>query len=234
MKCLLLTLFMVITQSIVYSQAINQVDENGKNHGLWKKNFEKTNVLRYEGEFSHGREVGLFKFYKNINGKAVLSATKQFDPANNTAYVKFLASNGSIISEGLMHERDYVGVWKYYHKNSNQLMTLEHYNKNGQLEGERLIYYANGQIAEKTLYKNGQLDGKAVWYSENAVLIKENNYVLGELHGEAIFYDKNGKLIIEGQYKRDKKHGVWKYYEDGKLKEEKDFTVVSKNPYKKK
>jgi antitoxin component YwqK of YwqJK toxin-antitoxin module len=54
------------------------------------------------------------------------------------------------------------------------------------------------------------------------------------LHGEAKFYDKAGTLVAEGVYRNDKKHGIWKYYEGGELKEEKDFTVRSKNPYKKK
>ena len=52
--------------------------------------------------------------------------------------------------------------------------------------------------------------------------------------GKQISYDKGGNLVLEGIYRKDKKHGIWKYYEDGKLKEEKDFTVRSKNPYKKK
>ena len=59
-------------------QEFNQFDSNGKRHGKWKKNFEGTEVLRYEGQFEHGKEVGVFKFYQNLENKAVLAATRTF------------------------------------------------------------------------------------------------------------------------------------------------------------
>ncbi len=225
---------MVLLSGTLMSQSLNQFDSDGNRHGKWKKNFEGTQVVRYEGEFSHGKEVGLFKFYKNIKGVPVLTATRQFNNTDDLAEVTFYASDKQVISEGLMRGKTYVGPWKYYHNKSKQLMTLEHYNNNGQLDGDKFIYYPNGQIAEQSFYKDGKLDGEALWYTEDGVLIKKYRYVMGELHGEAKFYDKAGVLVAEGIYRKDKKHGIWKYYEDGELKEEKDFTVKSKNPYKKK
>ncbi|WP_250434097.1 toxin-antitoxin system YwqK family antitoxin [Hanstruepera flava] len=229
----IVSILIVLIAGLASAQEFNQFDANGKRHGNWKKNFDGTQVLRYEGKFNHGQEVGQFKFYKNINGKAVLTATRDFN-TDGTAKVMFYASNGKVVSEGLMKGRTYIGPWKYYHNNSDQLMTLEHYNSSGELDGDRIIYYPNGQIAEKTFYKSGKLDGKANWYAENGVLIKEYLYDNGQLNGKASFYDKAGKLMVEGVYRNDKKHGIWKYYENGELKEEKDFTVYSKNPYKKK
>lgn len=233
MKHILLIVFLAIS-SMSWSQTFNQFDSQGKRDGQWKKNFEGTNVVRYEGTFSHGKEVGVFKFYKNIKGKAVLTATREFNKNDDTAKVTFLASTGSVISEGVMQSKTYIGPWKYYHNNSKQLMTMETYDIKGLLQGERLVYYPNGQIAEKTLYKDNKLDDKALWYSEEGVVIKIYNYNMGILHGEAKFYDKAGTIVAEGIYRDDKKHGIWKYYEEGKLTEEKDFTVRSKNPYKKK
>jgi antitoxin component YwqK of YwqJK toxin-antitoxin module len=212
----------------VSAQEINQFDEDGKRHGIWKKNFEGTKVVRYEGAFSHGKEIGLFKFYKNIKNKPVLTATKQFNDSDNIAEVKFLASNGKIISEGKMDGKTYIGTWKYYQKNSDQLLTLEHYNYKGELNGERFVYYENGQIAEKQFYKSGKLEGASIWYSEKNVVLKEMLYVNGELHGPAKFYNPKGELVSEGQYKNGKKDGVWKFYESGKLAEEKDFTYKPK------
>lgn len=224
---------LLVASGLVSAQNLNQFDADGERHGKWKKNFEGTKVVRYEGEFNHGKEVGQFKFYKNINEKPVLTATRDFNN-DGTAKVTFYASNGKVVSEGLMRDRTYVGAWKYYHNNSYQLMTLEHYNNSGELEGDRIVYYVNGQMAEETFYKNGKLDGKAIWYSEDGVIIKKYLYDMGLLHGKASFYDKAGKILAEGIYRNDKKHGIWKYYENGELKEEKDFTVYSKNPYKKK
>ncbi len=227
MKHIFIFLLPLLT-SLTFAQNINQFDANGKRHGIWKKTFDGTKVLRYEGEFLHGKETGLFKFYKNIKKKAVLTATKQFNKTDNIAYVTFLSSRGKLISEGKMDRKKYIGEWKYYQKRNDNLLTLENYNTKGILEGERFVYYENGQIAEKQFYKNGKLDGVSVWYSEKNVVLKEFIYENGELHGASKYYNPKGELITEGQYKKGKKHGIWKYYENGELINEKDFTYKPK------
>ena len=228
---LVFTIFLIV--NILSAQSINQVDANGERHGVWRKNFDKTKVLRYEGEFSHGKEIGLFKFYKKINKKSVLTATRQFNSDNDIAEVKFFTSKGKVMSEGQMRGKTYIGTWKYYQKNSDQLLNLEHYDSNGLLQGERLVYYANGQIAQKDLYKYDKLQGASIWYSDKGIKIKEFLYDQGELHGLSQYYNDEGKLIVSGKYKRGKKHGIWKYYKDEKLVEEKDFTPKSKFKKKK-
>jgi antitoxin component YwqK of YwqJK toxin-antitoxin module len=228
MKFIKISIILLVSNFSVLAQDINQLDANGKRHGIWKKNFEGTNVIRYEGEFLHGKEIGLFKFYKNISKKAVLTATKLFNESDNKAEVKFLASSGKLISEGLMDGKLYIGTWKYYQQKSNQLLTLEYYNDAGKLDGERFVYYLNGQIAEKENYKDGQLTGVSQWYSENNVLLKEFIYDKGVLHGMSKIYNPKGELTVEGVYKQGKKDGVWKYYENNELTEEKDFTYHPK------
>ncbi|WP_418603396.1 toxin-antitoxin system YwqK family antitoxin [Hwangdonia sp.] len=227
MKHIFIFLLSFIT-SFAFAQSINQFDANGKRHGIWKKTFEGTEVLRYEGKFFHGKEIGLFKFYKNIRKKPVLTATKQFNKTDNKAYVTFLSSKGKVISEGQMDGKTYIGEWKYYQNRNDNLLTLEHYNNEGILDGERFVYYENGQVAEKQFYKNGKLDGVSVWYSENNIVLKEFFYVNGELHGPSKYYNPKGELITEGLYKNGKKHGIWKYYENGELMDEKTFTYSPK------
>ncbi|WP_142783651.1 toxin-antitoxin system YwqK family antitoxin [Changchengzhania lutea] len=228
MKFFQFSLFLFIT-ACLSAQEINQFDESGKRHGVWKKNYDDTDVLRYEGEFFHGKEIGLFKFYKNVNKKPVLAATRQFHDEDDLAEVKFFSSKGKLISEGVMKSKTYIGTWKYYQKNSDTLLILEHYNDKGQLKGERFVYYPNGKVAEAQNYNNEQLDGPSTYYSDTGKISKTFFYVNGELHGMSKFYNLEGDLIIEGFYKNDKKHGIWKYYKDGKLEEEKDFTYSS-NP----
>ncbi|WP_248723362.1 toxin-antitoxin system YwqK family antitoxin [Seonamhaeicola sp. ML3] len=232
MKILKILILVISFVSLSYSQSINQFDDNGKRHGVWKKNFEGTKVLRYKGQFNHGKEIGTFQFYKNIKGKAVLTASKVFDAHSNFAEVKFFSSNGKVISEGKMDGKKYVGKWKYYHNNSDKLMTVEHYDNQGQLHGKRLVFYKNGQLAESSFYQLGKLEGEAKWYSIKNVVLKHFFYENGELHGVSKYYNPKGVLIAEGRYKNGKKHGVWKYYENGVLINEKDFTPKSK--YKKK
>lgn len=210
--------------NLLASQNINQLDPDGKRHGIWKKYYDDTKVLRYEGKFNHGKEIGLFKYYKNVDNKASLAATKQFNSSNNKSYATFFTSKAKVISEGEMDGKLYVGEWKYYHKNSKSLLILEHYNQNGLLDGERYVYFENGQVAEKQFYVNGKLEGASILYSEKKVVLKKFYYVRGELHGLSKFYNPKGELLIEGHYKNGKKDGIWKYYENGKLIEEKDFS----------
>jgi len=221
-------LVFIFTVGSISAQSINQFDADGFRHGIWKKNYDNTNILRYEGEFNHGKEIGIFKYYKNVDNKASLTATKQFNETDNKSYVTFFTSKGKVVSEGQMDGKLYIGEWKYYQKNSNTLLTLENYDNEGLLDGERLVYYENGQIAEKQFYNHSKLEGASIWYSEKNVVLKEFQYVNGELHGVSKFYSPKGELILEGAYKRGKKDGVWKTYENGKVIEEKDYTYVPK------
>lgn len=230
----LIVLFFLITGFLGFSQEINQMDAQGKRHGAWKKNFQGTEVPRYEGQFEHGKEIGLFKFYKYIDKKGVLTATKEFHK-DGSADVTFFNSTGKVISQGKMIGKIHVGKWTYFHNNTKVVMTEENFNGKGELEGERKTYYPNAQLAEIQQYKSGKLNGVSKMYAQdNGAIINEYTYVDGELHGPAKTYDNSGKVIAEGNYRHDKQHGIWKYYENGELKEEKDFTVRSKNPYLKK
>lgn len=218
--------------TVLSAQDINQLDEKGERHGLWKKNFEKTDQPKYEGKFDHGQEIGTFKFYKLVEGKSKLSATREFLPDSDNINVKFFSSKGKLISEGMMKDKIYIGKWVYYQNKSKGILMTENYNDKGILEGEKLVYYENGKVAEKAIYVNGNIDGTSLWYSEKGIVLKEFTYKDGELHGIAKYYDSDGKMLAEGSYRNDKKYGTWKYYENGEFKEEKDYTIYSKNPKK--
>lgn len=232
MKKLSTFLLLLITSGLLVAQNFNQFDTNGKRHGKWKKNFDKTDVIRYEGEFNHGKEIGTFKFYKNIAGKPLLTATKVFNTNNDITQVTFFTSIGKKISEGKMNGRTYIGKWLYYHKNSTQLMTEEFYNTKGELEGERKVYYLSGQVAEIAHYKAGLLYGESKWYSESGTIIKTITYKDDLFNGSFKAYDNKGVLVKEGYYKNDVKCCVWKRYKDGELVEEKDLSKRGSNTKK--
>lgn len=231
----LIKLFLVLLISVSgIAQTINQKDANGKRHGKWKKFYKDTKVPRYEGQFSHGKEIGTFKYYADNNGKPMLKATKEFNADNNIAIVIFYNNKGSVVSKGKMDGKNYIGKWLYYHLNSKQIMIEENYDDKGLLQGKRLVYFPKGQLAEEATYINGKREGLVKNYSDTKQLLKESHYKNGLLHGPLKAYKNNGVLHVEGQYKNDKKHGIWKFYKNGKLERKKDFTRKSKNPYKKK
>ncbi|NND10317.1 MAG: toxin-antitoxin system YwqK family antitoxin [Flavobacteriaceae bacterium] len=210
--------------NVFAQQSYNQFDNDGKRHGIWKKNFEDTKQLRYQGEFDHGKEVGLFKFYKLIKKKSVLTATKLFNSDSDISEVTFLASNGNIISKGKMNGKKYVGEWLYYHNDSDKVMTQENYNDDGLLHGDKSVYFNNGQLAEHMSFVNGKAEGNAKNYTEKGIVIKDFNYKNGEMHGSYKDYTPKGELIVEGQFKNGKKHSIWRYYENGELQKEKNYS----------
>ena len=224
---------LTILTSIGYAQeSVNQFDESNNRHGVWKKYFDKTKQLRYEGQFQHGKEVDTFKFYTLNKGTSVLSATKIFNTINNKADVRFLSSKGKLISEGEMKGKLYVGKWTYYHNKSKTIMSTEFYNTEGKLEGEKLVLYSDGTTAEKANYGNGMLNGESIWYAKNGKVLKEFMFKDDELHGVCKYYDASGNIEAEGAYRKDLKHGIWKYYKNGKFVKTKDHTKRSKNPNK--
>ena len=223
---LILNLVFVSLGFMCFSQKqINTFDKNGKRHGLWTKNYHKTDQIRYKGKFNHGKEIDTFNFYTLSKGKSVLSAIKVFNQADSIADVTFFTSKKKVISKGKINSKRYVGKWVYYHKNSPTEMIIEHYNENGKLHGTREVFYKNGNLAEKAIYADGELNGESKWFSEiSNTLLKHATYTNGKLNGKTINYNAQGNITSQGDYANNKKVGIWKYYKTGKISKEIDHT----------
>lgn len=218
----ILTVFLTTSYA---QKSVNKFDKDGQRHGIWTKNYHKTDQKRYEGNFVHGKEVDSFKYYTLSSGKSVLSAVKVFNKNDSIADVTFLASTKKVISKGRMDGKRFIGEWIFYHKNSSIIMITENYNDEGLLEGERFVYFKNGKVAESANYKNGELDGESKWYSEKNVLLRHAKYKNGHLEGKTIHYNSEGKIVSEGAYIKSQKKGIWIYYKDGELSKKIDHTT---------
>lgn len=196
------------------AQEFNKVDENNKKHGKWHKFYEGTKQLRYEGIFDNGKEIGVFKFYDRKGGHA--TAIKKYTEGDILFEVIFYTTAGKKVSEGKMKERSREGKWVYYHQDGITIMTEEMYTNN-LLDGERIVYYENGAIAQRIMYVQGKENGEEIHYSEKGTVVKTYTHVNGKLQGPVKLYDLDGVLVREGNYKDNKKHGTWKYYKNGKL-----------------
>lgn len=214
----------LILTTVNAQNAVNQFDKDGKRHGLWTKNYHKTDQIRYKGNFRHGKEIDTFKYYTLSNGKSVLSATKVFNDKDSIAEVTFYTSKKKIISKGKMNGKLYIGEWVYYHKNTSQIMITENFNDKGNLEGERTVFYESGKIAEQTFYEDGKLNGVCKWFYKSGKPLRQSHYKDDLLNGKTINYDPDGNIISEGDYEKDMKAGIWKYYKNGKITKEIDHT----------
>lgn len=193
----------------------NVLDANGKKQGIWKGIYEESKRPRYEGSFSHGKEVGLFKFFDDTKLGSVI-ATREFNSKDNGAYTIFYDQKNNKVSEGNVINKLYEGQWKYYHQASDKIMTTENY-KNGKLEGLRSVCYLSGKIAEEAFCVANFKDGNYKKYSENGIILEESIYKNNEYNGLAIFKDPDGSLVSKGKFLNGKKVGVWQFFEKGKV-----------------
>ena len=212
--------FLFLVNISIFAQAdYNKLDDKGNKNGLWKGRYEDTKNPKYEGTFEHGKEVGTFTFYDNTKTKTVI-ATREFNPQDNSAYTIFYDQKKNKVSEGKVVYKLYEGEWKYYHKSSKVIMTLENYS-NGKLEGLRSVFYPNSKIAEEIHYKNDSKEGLYKRYTESGIIIEESNYKNNEYDGLATFKDPDdGTIVSKGMFLKGKKAGNWQFFSKGKLVKE--------------
>lgn len=216
--------FLFLVNMAMFSQAIyNKLDDKGNKNGTWKGVYADTKNPKYEGTFDHGKEVGTFTFFDNTKTKIII-ATREFNPKDNSAYTIFYDQLKNKVSEGKVVNKLYEGQWKYYHKASKVVMTIENYSK-GNLEGLRSVFYASGKIAEEMTYKNNLKNGSYKRYTESGILIEESNYKNDQFDGLAIFRDPDdGNMVSKGKFTNGKKTGIWQFFEKGKLVKSENMT----------
>jgi antitoxin component YwqK of YwqJK toxin-antitoxin module len=211
----------------VFSQTdFNALDDKGRKHGVWKGVYEGSGRPRYEGTFEHGVEIGVFNFFDDTKAKSII-ATRAFNPKENSCYTTFYDQKKNVVSEGKEINRLREGQWKYYHKASKAIMTLENYKK-GKLEGIRTVYYPSGKVVDEILYKNGLKEGVYKKYSENGIVLENSFFKNGEYDGEAIYKDPNDLVVAKGKFKDGKKIGKWQFFVNGKLSSEEDMNKPKK------
>lgn len=223
--------FTVFITALLFSlvslaQSVNQVDEKGNKHGLWKGTYTDSQRPRYEGTFDHGKESGIFKYFDDTKAGTVI-ATREFNAKDNSAYTIFYNQKGSKVSEGKVINKVYEGEWIYYHLDSKNVMTHEFY-KNGKLEGVRTVYFPDGKVAEEANYKNGIKHGPYKNYTTTGIALEEVNYVNGQINGQAIYRDPDGSVASKGPYVNGLKKGLWEFYEGGKLVRKEKHPLVKK------
>lgn len=218
-------LFILFTLSSFAQESINQMNAQGKRTGVWKGTYETTKRPKYEGTFENGIEVGTFSYFTDTKTKR-LFATREFSENGTKAYTIFYDEKKNKVSEGITVNKLKEGEWKYYHKSSSVIMTIENYSK-GKLNGVRKVFFNDGKIAEEATYLNDKKHGSYKSYTEKGTILEASNYANGKLHGYAIFRDGGGNLASEGNYKDDAKDGVWKFYKKGKFDKEETFPKVT-------
>ena len=208
-------LLILLISSLSFSQETNKLDDQGKKDGLWKGVYSDSKRPKYEGTFNHGKEIGTFKFFDDTKVGTVI-ATREFSAKDNSCYTIFYNQKKNKVSEGKVVNKLFEGEWKYYHEDSDKIMTLENY-VGGKLNGVRKVFYEDGKIAEETNYKLDIKNGVYKKYTNEGIVLEESNYKNGELDGPAVFRNDKNVVVSKGNFKNGKKDGIWEFNNNGKI-----------------
>ena len=194
------------------NSTFNQIDKQGKKHGIWKGYHENTQSKRYEGQFNHGIPVGRFTYYAiegYVSGKV--------DFINDSiSSAQMFHENGSIMAEGKFLNQTKFGKW-YIYSRSGYLLNAFHY-LNGALEGTQYAYYPKFDDYEKVKVmeqyecRGGLKNGVWKEFHKLGTVKAEGNYVEGNKEGVFTYYFANGSIEMKGAFEKDLREGEWFFY----------------------
>ncbi len=198
------------------AQPFNQI-VNGKKQGQWRKMFENTDIIAYQGQFKDDKPYGTFKYnYGNGNPKAISVFEEGKDVAHTTTF--FPERKGVKLSEGTYVNQQKEGVWTYYHLRGYK--TAEETYVKGKKHGKCTDFYYDGSVAEVTMWSNDQKEG--AWkqlYRRTGQVATESSFSNDLLNGKYKKYNAKGGMVLDGNYKDGLKDGGWKFYNaDGSIK----------------
>jgi len=220
-KILFTFVFVLLSLSLFSQKKLNQVDSNGKRHGIWRKEYDNGNI-RYKGRFNHGKEIGTFKFYAASSNENPI-VIKKFIPGSTLVQVQFFSKKGVLESAGKMEDKLRVGLWSYYFPDGKTLLSTEEY-KAGKLEGEQKVFYKNAVLTKLAHYSNGKRNGNRKVYSKEGKILEDLTYKDDVVHGPAVIYDENAQIFARGNYTDGIRTGTWEFMIDGQM-------IKTNNPY---
>ncbi|MBS1666863.1 MAG: hypothetical protein JST58_05740 [Bacteroidetes bacterium] len=84
------------------------------------------------------------------------------------------------------------------------------------VDGQKKIYYLNGQLYAQGEIKNKKENGVWVYWHENGQKAREGSFAEGQRTGTHTYWYPNGHIRGVGNFKNDKYDGKWTMYkEDG-------------------
>ena len=131
----------------------------------------------------------------------------------------------------IKEQRDYLdgdihGQCIEYYENGNIKSTYNYVD--GEKNGRCVSYYESGEIDWESHYVDGKKHGKCICYYElTGTKEWECYYEDGEMHGEYIEYHENCDIGRKINYVNGKEHGKYiEYYKNGEDEGEEDYDPV--------
>ncbi len=212
-KFLLLIFFSILLSILSFSQALNQVDDQGWKQGKWRKSYV-SGVIKYEGQFRNDRPYGEFRYYHE---NSQIKAITKFSDDGIIAYTESFHENGKPMAMGKYINQKRDSTWNFYSDIDGKIIAKEDYRK-GKLNGKSILFYVDsGKPAEITEYKQGVKEGTYLKYFPDGKTMTEGLYHNDQLHGDFTVYYNDETIEIKGRYENGRKSGNWEYFtENGK------------------
>lgn len=147
--------------------------ENGKKieKGNYKDNekdgvfyeYSQNGLLSSLTTFKDGKRQGKSLEYFTDDAKPKKRKVQNYkDGKLDGKYFEFYA-NGKPLYKGMYKAGEKVGDWNFYLE-TGKLRTVEPYNSEGKLHGEKKLYHLNGKLQELTVYENGNYKSNKEFY----------------------------------------------------------------------
>ena len=151
--------------------------------------------------------------YEVSNGRMNLSDSEchlKIDEKFEPVLVPEIREDGKILPGGHVLRVFFDDHWKLYE------CLVE---KNGQLDGQALLFYPDGKIKSENFYSKGKLNGPSRFFGAEGQILAEGFYVHGLQQGKVHWYYPSGCIYSLQRYKNGAWHGTQEYYyENGVLK----------------
>jgi len=198
-------------------EKINQTDQNGKRQGQWIKKYPNGNIM-YEGYFIDDKPQGKFNRYDEDGN---LVSILDYSAVSDTIHACFYHPKGYIAGRGNYINQEKTGVWLYYSDYVEDHLLMRCRYLDDKIEGTRIKYHWNGNIAEKLEFYRGIQSGEWKQYYTDGTQALESAYINGTRNGKFLTWHMNGKPEITGQYINDVRTGMWSFFNsDGTLRKE--------------
>lgn len=102
--------------------------------------------------------------------------------------------------------------------------------KNNKLEGNRILFYENGDTLIVETYQNAEYEGPYKSYFEGNIIESKGQYIGGKMNGEWQFFYKNNQVKEIVHFKDNEEDGPFiEYHDNGNIKAKGTYKTTSEN-----
>lgn len=140
---------------------------------------------------------------------------------NNLELVENTDEEGVLKEQYTVNSKTQTKEGSYKSYDSDGKLIEEAAYKNGALDGERRLYYADGSVQSIETFEAGQHNGRFLNFHENGKVQLQGDYLNGNMEGEWRGYYNNGQLKEVVPFLNNNENGTFvEYHENGNLKAE--------------